>query len=91
MVETLYTKDSKYHTLLGSTTPVSIIREYCGDEVADWAARLYAQNATTEKLVSRIQALEAELESAYIDLSDANEEIESLGCKIDYLEGDKEL
>ena len=33
MAETIITKDGKCHTLLGSTTPVSIIREYCGDEV----------------------------------------------------------
>ena len=33
MAETIYTKDGKCHTLLGSTTPVSIIRDYCGDEV----------------------------------------------------------
>lgn len=33
MAETLYTKDGKCHVLLGSTTPVSIIRDYCGDAV----------------------------------------------------------
>ena len=36
MADTIVTKDGKCHVLLGSTTPVSIIREYCGDEVADW-------------------------------------------------------
>lgn len=33
MAETIITHDGKCHTLLGSTTPVSIIRDYCGDEV----------------------------------------------------------
>lgn len=88
MADTIVTKDGKCHVLLGSTTPVSIIREYCGDEVADWAARLYAQNAITEKLVSKIQALEAELETAYDDLSDANEEIDYLNDKIEELKGE---
>lgn len=88
MADTIITKDGKVHVLLGSTTPVSIIREYCGDEAADWASRVLEKREQTEKLISRIQELEEELESAYSDLSDANEEIESLGCKIDYLEGD---
>lgn len=35
MAETIYTKDGKCHTLLGSTTPASIIRDYCGDAVAE--------------------------------------------------------
>ena len=33
MAETIYTKDGKCHTLLGSITPVSIIRDNCGDAV----------------------------------------------------------
>ena len=33
MAETLYTKDGKCHVLLGSTPPVPIIRDYCGDEL----------------------------------------------------------
>ena len=33
MAKTIYTKDNKCHVLLGGTTPVSIIRDYCGDAV----------------------------------------------------------
>ena len=40
MAETLETIDGKMHVLLGSTTLVSIIREYCGDEAADYVEEL---------------------------------------------------
>lgn len=91
MADTIYTKDGKCHVLLGSTTPVSIIRDYCGDEVADWASKLLAKSKQTAELISRIQDLEAELEEANTDLSNANEEIEYLNDKIEELKGDKEL
>lgn len=35
MAETITTPDGKTHVLLGSTTELSLIREYCGDELAD--------------------------------------------------------
>ena len=88
MAETIYTKDGKCHTLLGSTTPVSIIRGYCGDELADWAAKLLAESEQTAELISRIQELEADLEEASNALDEANETIEDMGCKIAYLEGE---
>ena len=36
MAETIITPDGKVHTLMGSTNEVSLIREYAGDELADW-------------------------------------------------------
>lgn len=38
MADTLYTSDGKMHVLLGSTTRVSLIREYMGADVADAVA-----------------------------------------------------
>ena len=35
MAETIRTPDDRAHTLLGSTTLESIVREYAGDEAAD--------------------------------------------------------
>ena len=32
MPEIITTKDGKNHTLVGSTSLISIIRDYCGDE-----------------------------------------------------------
>ena len=40
MAKTITTKDGKVHAILGSTTPLSIVREYCGDEVVQ---ALYGQ------------------------------------------------
>ena len=37
MAETVYTPDGKQHVLVGSTTHVSLIREYAGDDLANWA------------------------------------------------------
>lgn len=37
MAETVYTPDGKVHVLVGSTTHVSLIREYAGDDLANWA------------------------------------------------------
>lgn len=37
MAKTVYTPDGKMHVLVGSTTPVSLIREYAGNDLAAWA------------------------------------------------------
>lgn len=39
MPETITTKDGKNHTLVGSTSLISIIRDYCGDETAKACCR----------------------------------------------------
>ena len=39
MPETITTKDGKNHLLLGSTSLISIIRDYCGDETAKACCR----------------------------------------------------
>lgn len=38
MADTLYTSDGKMHVLLGSTTRISLIREYMGADMADSVA-----------------------------------------------------
>jgi len=40
MAETVYTPDGKQHVLVGSTTHISLIREYAGDDLADWVEYL---------------------------------------------------
>ena len=40
MANTVYTPDGTMHVLLGSTTILSIIRAYCGNEIADWVEDL---------------------------------------------------
>nr|DAV16883.1 MAG TPA: hypothetical protein [Caudoviricetes sp.] len=39
MPETITTKDGKNHLLLGSTSLISIIRDYCGNETAKACCR----------------------------------------------------
>ena len=39
MPEIITTKDGKNHTLVGSTSLISIIRDYCGDETAKACCR----------------------------------------------------
>ena len=40
MPDTLVTPDGKMHTILGSTTLESIVREYAGDQAADMVREL---------------------------------------------------
>lgn len=40
MADTVYTPDGMVHVVLSSTTRVSLIREYAGDDLADWAAEM---------------------------------------------------
>ena len=79
MAETLYTKDGKCHVLLGSTTPVSIIRDYCGDEVADWVESNL--NYMDKKEQSDISAYEAELDHLHRMLRDWVEALRSIASK----------
>ena len=37
MAETVYTPDGKCHVVIGSTTHVELIREYAGEDLANWA------------------------------------------------------
>ena len=63
VVETITTKDGKFHTLLGSTTLESIVREYAGDEAANEVRRLAEQNVYEEyRAETDLGAFEASLE-----------------------------
>ena len=73
MAETIYTKDGKCHVLLGSTTPVSIIRDYCGDEVADWVES--SLNYMDRKELSDLGAYEADLDHLHRMMQDWVEEL----------------
>lgn len=48
MAETLYTRDGRMHTLLGTTTLESIVRDYAGDQAADEVRRVLERNAYEE-------------------------------------------
>ena len=48
MADTIYTPDGKMHVLLGSTTMESIIREYAGEEAANWVHHEVTRNAYEE-------------------------------------------
>lgn len=76
MAETIYTKDGKCHTLLGSTTPVSIIRDYCGDDVANRVERKLDRENRKEQ--SDLGEYEADLEHLHRLLSDWSDELEHL-------------
>ena len=80
MAETIITKDGKCHTLLGSTTPVSIIREYCGDEVADWAER--AVSGVTVREQSDLAAYEADLDHLHRMMQDWSDDLEAIALKL---------
>lgn len=73
MAETLITKDGKCRVLLGSTTPVSIIRDYCGDEVADWVESNL--NYMDRKELSDLGAYEADLDHLHHMMQDWVEEL----------------
>lgn len=73
MAETIYTKDGKCHTLLGSTTPVSIIRDYCGSEVAEWVERQLDREDRKER--SDLGAYEADLDHLRRMMQDWVEEL----------------
>ncbi len=49
MADTLYTSDGKTHVLIGSTTLVSLVRDYMGDDAADAVLELEKQIADREK------------------------------------------
>lgn len=63
MVKTITTKDGKFHTLLGSTTLESIVREYAGDDVADEVRLLVERDVYEEyRVETDLGAFEASLE-----------------------------
>lgn len=54
MAETVFTPDGVLHAIVGSTTHVSLIQEYAGDDLANWAYELQEQLAEAqEKLAKR--------------------------------------
>lgn len=79
MAETIITKDGKRHTLLGSTTPVSIIRDYCGDEVADWVERNL--DYMDKKELSDLGAYEADLDHLHRMMQDWVETLRIIAAK----------
>ena len=63
MADTLITPDGQLHTLLGSTTLESVIRDYAGDEAADMVRALAQRNAYEEaRAETDLGAYEASLE-----------------------------
>lgn len=63
MVETITTPDGKFHTLLGSTTLESIVREYAGDDAANAVRELVEHDIYEEARVDTdLGAYEASLE-----------------------------
>ncbi|OUQ22166.1 hypothetical protein B5E80_15315 [Flavonifractor sp. An135] len=76
MAETIYTKDGKCHTLLGSTTPASIIRDYCCDAVAEYVEHQLDREDRKEQ--SDLVAYEADLEHLHRMMQDWVDELESL-------------
>lgn len=63
MVDTLITPDGRLHTLLGSTTLESVVRDYAGDEAADMVRALAQRNAYEEaRAETDLGAYEASLE-----------------------------
>ena len=63
MADTLITPDGQLHTLLGSTTLESVIRNYAGDEAADRVRALAQRNAYEEaRAETDLGAYEASLE-----------------------------
>ena len=70
MAMTLTTKDEKVYVLLGSTTPVSIIREYCGDDLANWVeSKISDLQAEIDSLEDEIDGLESELDAAEAEVA----------------------
>ncbi len=56
MADTLYTSDGKTHVLIGSTTLVSLVRDYMGDDAADAVLELEKQIADREKELDSLWA-----------------------------------
>lgn len=81
MAETIITKDGKCHTLLGSTTPVSIIRDYCGDEAADWVESNL--DYMDKKELSDLGAYEADLDHLHRMMQDWSDDLEAIALKLD--------
>lgn len=64
MAETIYTRDGKMHVLIGSTTPVSIVREYCGDGVV---------HAIRELIFGLCEDIECTAEMSDMEIDDLTE------------------
>lgn len=56
MADTLYTSDGKTHVPIGSTTLVSLVRDYMGDDAADAVLELEKQIADREKELDSLWA-----------------------------------
>ena len=85
MADTLITSDGRLHTLLGSTTLESVIRNYAGDEAADRVRALAQRNAYEEaRAETDLGAYEASLEHWHRMAQDWADE---LGDLIQHLAG----
>lgn len=77
MADTLYTSDGKMHVLLGSTTLVSLIREYMGDDAANAVAELEKNDAYERvRADSDMDAYEASLDHLHRQASSWVEQID---------------
>lgn len=76
MADTVFTPDGKMHVLLGATNLESIIREYCGNDVADAVYKKLDYAERREK--SDIAAYEADLDHIHSMMRDWVEELQHL-------------
>lgn len=81
MAETIYTPDGKTHVLVGATTPASIVREYCGAELADRIAQKL--DYTDRKEQSDLLAYEADLDHLHRAMQDWVDDLEHIAVLCD--------
>lgn len=62
MADTITTPDKRTHVLLGNTTPLSIIREYAGEEAANWVRKLEDTIGELENTIEEQESKISELE-----------------------------
>ena len=84
MPDTLITPDGRLHTLLGSTTLESIVREYAGSQVADAVRALAERDAYEEaRAETDLGAYEQSLEHWHRMAQDWADELEAIAQKFD--------
>lgn len=79
MIETLTTPDGRFHTLIGSTTLASIVRDYAGDQAAGMVQALAERDAYEEARVETdLGAYEQSLDHWHRMAQDWTEELARL-------------
>ena len=84
MPDTLISPDGRLHTLLGSTTLESIVREYAGEDAAKLVENLVSKNARAEAIVETdLLSYEQDLEQWHRMAQDWASELEAIAKKLD--------